>query len=59
MLKCSICFAVVDEKYGNNAYPVNEGRCCSHCNYAVVIPARLNMIYFPEGKNKENKKSEN
>ena len=26
---------------GNNAYPINEGRCCDKCNMEVVIPARL------------------
>jgi len=30
---------------GNNAYPINEGRCCDKCNMEVVIPARLfNMM---------------
>jgi hypothetical protein len=26
---------------GNNAQPVNDGRCCDECNMDVVIPARL------------------
>jgi hypothetical protein len=37
---CSICH----EHYigfGNNAWPVNKGRCCDECNAHVVIPMRL------------------
>jgi hypothetical protein len=26
---------------GNNAQPVNAGRCCDDCNNNVVIPLRL------------------
>ena len=25
---------------GNNAYPINDGRCCDDCNAKYVIPAR-------------------
>ena len=38
--RCSIC----KNKYagfGNNARPVNNGRCCDDCNDAHVIPARV------------------
>ena len=38
--KCSICGKKYDE-YGNNAQPVNDGRCCNYCNENVVIPARI------------------
>lgn len=41
--KCSIC----GQKYvgyGNNAYPVNSGRCCDACNMTAVIPARLKAL---------------
>ena len=40
--KCSIC----KEEYigwGNNAWPINEGRCCNDCNDKVVL-ARLKMV---------------
>lgn len=30
--------------YGNNAAPVKDGRCCDHCNIAVVIPARIAQL---------------
>ena len=29
---------------GNNAEPVNDGRCCDECNLKVVIPKRLQNI---------------
>jgi hypothetical protein len=48
-MKCSICRNEIEVKVfgssiwdeGNNAYPVNEGRCCDDCDSSVVIPARL------------------
>ena len=47
-MKCSICQneiqAVGDWTQGNNAEPVNNGRCCDHCNATVVIPARLTQM---------------
>lgn len=57
--ECSVC----GEDYvgfGNNAYPVNEGRCCDSCNMLVVIPVRLNpallMIRTAGKKKKPTKK---
>ena len=41
---CSICQSEFTE-WGNNAQPVNDGRCCNDCNATVVIPARLRMFY--------------
>jgi hypothetical protein len=29
---------------GNNAEPINDGRCCNQCNMTVVIPARIAMM---------------
>ena len=39
---CSIC----GEEYigyGNNAQPVNDGRCCDECNRRTVIPIRASI----------------
>ena len=39
---CSIC----GREYigwGNNAQPINDGRCCDLCNSMYVIPARLGL----------------
>jgi hypothetical protein len=46
--KCSICFNTLNSEFGNNAEPVNNGRCCDICNITVVIPARLNIIRSKE-----------
>jgi hypothetical protein len=48
---CSICCGPLEpdpEKakiwaHGNNAQPVNDGRCCDRCDWLVVIPARLRL----------------
>lgn len=49
MPKCSICQEPYDN-WGNNAMPVNSGRCCDDCNWSVVLPARLNRLYPAKGK---------
>jgi hypothetical protein len=53
-MKCSICYGDVDEQKlpngevywseGHNAWPVNDGRCCTRCNDSVVIRARINQM---------------
>jgi len=47
-LTCSICQLPIPAKGtwrgGNNAHPVNDGRCCDDCDNGVVIPARINMM---------------
>lgn len=45
-IKCSICGNIIPPNswgscYGNNAQPINDGRCCDECNILFVIPARL------------------
>jgi hypothetical protein len=40
---CSICCKNYDG-YGNNAEPVNSGRCCDYCNLNVVVFARWNIL---------------
>lgn len=45
-MTCSICQKEIPVKEGgwdsgNNAQPVNDGRCCDDCNLNVVIPARM------------------
>ena len=54
-MKCSICFAkITADPYGweggNNAEPVNDGKCCYLCNVKVVIPARLNNHFHNKRK---------
>jgi len=46
-MKCSICGTgipvnkITGWDSGNNAEPINSGRCCGACNMMKVIPARL------------------
>ena len=47
---CSICFKKYTH-WGNNAWPVNNGRCCDECNMNIVVPARIQkMINKKEDK---------
>ncbi len=39
---CSICF-LEHWGFGNNAEPINNGRCCNACN-GLVITARLRQM---------------
>jgi hypothetical protein len=32
------------ESHGNNAQPVNGGRCCDRCNAERVLPARIEGV---------------
>jgi len=40
--ECSICHRIYTG-YGNNAWPINDGRCCDPCN-DLVIGARINQM---------------
>ena len=43
------CFCGVDYgRYGNNAQPLFDGRCCNTCNTELVIPARISMMFGSE-----------
>lgn len=48
---CSICGKEY-VGYGNNAQPVNDGRCCDECNLKIVVPYR---IYLMRKKDREDK----
>ena len=50
---CVICYDALDVLYkngkavwtkGQNAEPLNKGRCCNYCNDTKVIPARIKSI---------------
>lgn len=43
MQYCSICGKKY-EGYGNNAQPVNDGRCCDKCNSTIVVPRRIQDV---------------
>ena len=40
---CSICGKEYTH-WGNNAQPINDGRCCDECNYTKVLPARFDLV---------------
>lgn len=40
---CSICGNIYTH-WGNNAQPINNGRCCDNCNYMKVLPARIDEM---------------
>lgn len=40
---CSICNGDY-EGYGNNAWPINPGRCCDMCNTVVVTHRIRNVV---------------
>ena len=43
MEKCIICNTQI-KGWGNNANPVQNGRCCNDCNSEVVIPYRIEAM---------------
>lgn len=48
---CSICGRAF-QGMGNNARPINDGRCCDDCNKKRVLPvriARMEMGMNPRG----------
>ena len=62
MIDCSICNEpIIPEPIsgwtqGNNAWPVNDGRCCDNCNN-IVIQVRLNTLLTTKTKEINNGKS--
>ena len=36
-MNCSICNNKINDKYGHNAQPINNGRCCDDCNNLVIM----------------------
>jgi hypothetical protein len=48
-MNCSICGDTIEVTWfgwaeGNNAEPVNDGRCCDTCNFSVVLPERMEAL---------------
>ena len=48
-MDCSICKEPIEvTSYGwaegNNALPVNDGRCCDSCDMTKVLPARMEAL---------------
>ena len=60
--KCSICNKALDVMISyksknilwdqvHNAEPINDGRCCTSCNYSVVTPTRLKLAIIGRKSN--------
>ena len=49
-LECSICGQEHDDPYGHNAEPINDGRCCAVCNFDIVLPTRIRLMFADRGK---------
>ena len=47
MKECSICRDELIDM-GNNAEPINSGRCCDTCNSVFVIPFRVKQMFDSE-----------
>ena len=47
-MKCSLCNKEIENKNGwtegNNAQPLNDGRCCDYCNNKKVISERMRRM---------------
>ena len=48
---CSICGNIYTH-WGNNAQPINNGRCCDNCNYMKVFPARIDQMRMSQRSKK-------
>ena len=44
-MECSICKDDIVDKFGHNAEPINNGRCCDTCNTVFVIPFRVKQMF--------------
>jgi len=45
--ECCVCSSTGNTGYGNNAQPLDDGRCCDECNN-LVITLRLALILSEE-----------
>ena len=43
-MECGICYDWIDDKYGNNAKPLFDGKCCNTCNLIYIIPIRMELM---------------
>jgi hypothetical protein len=50
---CSICNGAI-VGLGNDAQPINDGRCCDRCHAECVIPERARRILERDDKREGN-----
>jgi hypothetical protein len=51
--KCSICGRRY-KGFGNNAQPINDGRCCDYCNQKVIVERLIRYYKRYDSKKEEN-----
>ena len=50
---CSICGGAI-VGFGNDAQPINDGRCCDQCYTRHVVPERARRILERDAKREGN-----
>jgi hypothetical protein len=50
---CSICTGAI-VGFGNDAQPINDGRCCDRCHVERVIPERARRILEHDAKREDS-----
>jgi len=50
---CSICNGPI-VGFGNNAQPVNDGRCCDRCYSETVVPEGVRRVLERDAKREGN-----
>lgn len=51
-MKCIICNKEIG-KFGNNALPIIDGKCCDNCNIRLVIPMKIRISYLVDQVSKD------
>ena len=50
---CSICGGAI-VGFGNDAQPINDGRCCDRCNLERVLPEKMRRMQARDAKREGN-----
>ena len=50
---CSICTGAI-VGFGNDAQPINDGRCCDRCNLERVLPEKVRRMQARDAKREDN-----
>lgn len=46
---CCICSRECEDRYGNNAKPMSNGRCCNNCNLKVIEARMIDAMELKRG----------
>lgn len=59
-IECCFCGNKILRAQSNNPWPLridDSDRCCSDCNWSIVLPARIEKIMGWDGDSNEAKKN--